>query len=553
MNKGNNEVIITSDELFDDDKFVLDDGDKERIEKNISFLEENNIPCIKHMRTIPINSTTKIKSEEEILNKLIINYTLSLLATFSLNDENKLIGLAFNKIDSKFGVRRLLSNEDMLLIDDILDNKLSKNQLVNISLLIEDVAVYLWVLGFMNKPFSSKQTNINNINKFIFKSKNYLDLLYKCNIKSKSEILEYADLIARYQYACRKYRMDGINQDRLNERIVERQRIALDYVVSYNLDNFKKEKLKITVEKGNLYFSFNIPSNLNFVKVDGEKELLALNGNNNHTKISFSDMGIYNQYEFDIKAREILRAYSSNGFDIIHDCEFENTNVSEKIKHIVLEKNSNAFSSYLIYISNHIVKIDSIIDSNIDYDDYDLLTNSTCFNIDKEILFSICEEKKEEEIKQVEEVKINNIYDYSDLVCNYDNINKIIEFSNMIFNKFDNLLLKSNGSLKKLYPYGLDIIIINSEYNKFMLKSYDDYLLAYKEGLINKISSLSIEINLNYKKDDTEYNNLFKIIIKPYNIKFYRTASHDETAMNQIELSFIKILDKLPKEESIFI
>ena len=90
-------------------------------------------------------------------------------------------------------------------------------------------------------------------------------------------------------------------------------------------------------------------------------------------------------------------------------------------------------------------------------------------------------------------------------------------------------------------------------YNKFMLKSYDDYLLAYKEGLINKISSLSIEINLNYKKDDTEYNNLFKIIIKPYNIKFYRTASHDETAMNQIELSFIKILDKLPKEESIFI
>lgn len=553
MNKGNNEVIITSDELFDDDKFVLDDGDKERIEKNISFLEENNIPCIKHMRTIPINSTTKIKSEEEILNKLIINYTLSLLATFSLNDENKLIGLAFNKIDSKFGVRRLLSNEDMLLIDDILDNKLSKNQLVNISLLIEDVAIYLWVLGFMNKPFSSKQTNINDINKFIFKSKNYLDLLYKCNIKSKSEILEYADLIARYQYACRKYRMDGINQDRLNERIVERQRMALDYVVSYSLDNFKKEKLKITVEKGNLYFSFNIPSNLNFVKVDGEKELLALNGNNNHTKISFSDMGVYNQYEFDIKAREILRAYSSNGFDIIHDCEFENTNVSEKIKHIVLEKNSNAFSSYLIYISNHIVKIDSIIDNNIDYDDYDLLTNSTCFNIDKEILFSICEEKKEEEIKPVKEIKINNIYDYSDIICNYDNINKIIEFSNMIFNKFDNLLLKSNGSLKKLYPYGLDIIIINSEYNKFMLKSYDDYLLAYKEGLINKISSLSIEINLNYKKDDIEYNNLFKIIIKPYNIKFYRTASHDETAMNQIELSFIKILDKLPKEESIFI
>ena len=126
--------------------------------------------------------------------------------------------------------------------------------------------------------------------------------------------------------------MDGINQDRLNERIVERQRIALDYVVSYNLDNFKKEKLKITVEKGNLYFSFNIPSNLNFVKVDGEKELLALNGNNNHTKISFSDMGIYNQYEFDIKAREILRAYSSNGFDIIHDCEFENTNVILNLK-----------------------------------------------------------------------------------------------------------------------------------------------------------------------------------------------------------------------------
>ena len=549
MKKGNSEeVVITSEDLFDENKFVLDEGDNQRIEKNISFLIEHNIPYIKHMRTIPINKTTKLRNEEEILNKLIVDYTLSLFARYSHDKENKIINVAFNKIDERIGVRNLLTGEDISLIDDILDNKISEDKLEEISLKMESVAVYLWALGLINRPFSSRYSDANEITKILFKSKNYVDLLYRCHLKSKSEILEYADLICRYHYAVRYYKMNGVNQDILNESIIEKQHEALDYITSYNLDDYIKDKIKIKCEKKDLAFSFEIPSYLNFQQTENNRELLSLN--HNATKISISDMGIASKTEFDEKVLKIERLYNSKGFSILNTTILSNDKINGEIIQLVIENYKVAFNTYLLLIQDHLIKIDSSIENGVDYKDYNMLVNSNNSRIDREILFSITPELKNETVIDKEDIK--NEFDYSNIICNFSNVNKIIEFSDNISNRFNNLILNNKSILKKDYPNGLYIYLIDDNYNTKSFRTYDDYLVAYKEGFIKRIVDLSIEVNLNYTKDDESYRNLFKITIKPYNVKFHRKSNHNEKTMNQIEDSFNIILSKIPKEETIF-
>ena len=543
MNKGNSEVIITSEDIFDESKFVLDEKDKNRIEKNISFLKLDDIPFNRNMRTIPINSNTVIKSEEEILNRLIIDFTIALFAKYSKN-EDKLLNVAFNKIDEKLGVRKLLTNKDILIIDKILDGKCSKNELENLELLFEDVNVYMWALGFISKPVSRQVCNVNEITKILFKSKNYLNLLFKCNLKSKSELLEYADLVNRYLYACREYEMNGKTQDKLIKCVVERQVSSINYVVSYDLNNFIKDNLKITCVKGDLDFSFLMKSNLSFRNVEGDKELLSLYSEDKKTQISMSDMGKCSRYDYDYKCDNIEKSLNTNGYKVINKCYFTNDNSSIKNIQLVVEGKDIAFNSYLLCVSDHILKIDSMIDKYIDYKDFNILNDSDNSTIDRSIIFSIIDNKK------LKEKIIKRDYDYSDIVCSFDNLNKIIDFENKLYDKFDSLFVNSN--IKKIGLDGIKIFIIDREYNTQLFKNYYEYIYAYNNKEIKNVNSISIELNLNYEKNNNEFKNKFVIDIKPFNVKFQRVSNNELEVMDQIEDAIKKLINSLSKEVTIF-
>ena len=543
MNKGNSEVIITSEDIFDESKFVLDEKDKNRIEKNISFLKLDDIPFNRNMRTIPINSNTVIKSEEEILNRLIIDFTIALFAKYSKN-EDKLLNVAFNRIDEKLGVRKLLTDKDILIIDKILDGKCSKNELENLELLFEDVNVYMWALGFISKPVSRQVCNVNEITKILFKSKNYLNLLFKCNLKSKSELLEYADLVNRYLYACREYEMNGKTQDKLIKCVVERQVSSINYVVSYDLNNFIKDNLKITCVKGDLDFSFLMSSKLSFRNVEGDKELLSLYSEDKKTQISMSDMGKCSRYDYDYKCDNIEKSLNTNGYKVINKCYFTNDNSSIKNIQLVVEGKDIAFNSYLLCVSDHILKIDSMIDKYIDYKDFNILNNSDNSIIDKNIIFSILDNKK------LKEKIIKRDYDYSDIVCSFDNLNKIIDFENKLYNRFDSLFVNSN--IKKIGLDGIKIFIIDREYNTQIFKNYYEYIYAYNNKEIKNVNSISIEMNLNYEKNNNEFKNKFVIDIKPFNVKFQRVSNNELEVMDQIEDAIKKLINSLSKEVTIF-
>ena len=115
------DIKITSEDLFDENKFILDDSDKMRIEKNINVLKKKHIPYLAYMRTIPINSVTVIKSVEEIIDYMLVDYVLACVSTYAIGGSYHLIGDILDKLNRKYSIDGLLSLDDKRLIIDIVN------------------------------------------------------------------------------------------------------------------------------------------------------------------------------------------------------------------------------------------------------------------------------------------------------------------------------------------------------------------------------------------------------------------------------------------------
>ena len=389
INRDLTETVITSEEIFDEDKFVLDEVDKQRIEKNIETLKKDNIPVLEYMRTVPINSITVIKSKEEILDKVIVDYTLATCALYMLTGSSNLVSTLLDKLDDKYDIRTRLSLEDKATVVDIVNNNILANGLEDITKKYEGVAVCLWALGFMNRPSSNEKCDIKEINKILFKVHDYSDLLFKAKVRPKEEILDFADLVSRYFWAVREIK-SGNGLDKLDPDIVEVQNETLDFITSYCLDSLAKEKLKVICEKNDLKFELTIPSYLKFEKVgEGSKELVAFKNDNGDTRIVIQDLGPIEELGYEASIAKYTKMFRDNRFNIIETHRFDSSFLEDEITQLVIEREDYALNVYFVYISHHLLRLDSLINKNTNYHNYTDNLNSKNTNIDLDILFSI--------------------------------------------------------------------------------------------------------------------------------------------------------------------
>ena len=388
------DIKITSEDIFDEKKFILDDSDKKRIEKNIDVLKKKNIPYLEYMRTIPINSVTVIKSVEEIINKMLVDYVLACVSTYAIGSSYHLIGELLDKLNKKYGIDKLLSIDDKKLIIDIINEEYLVSELEVICYRFESVNVCMWALGFVDKPVSNQKADIKDINRIIFKAKNYQDLVSKSKLRSKDEILEFADLISRYYWALREFRTTKSELDNLNEDIVDVQEDTVNFITSYSLESLSKEYLRINCEKGDLRFEFMIPSNLAFDTVgENTKEMLALKSNDEKTRIVMKDLGKSNKYDFELKTDKYVRLFKDGGFEVINSYYHSSSFMEEKFRQLIIKKGSIALNVYFMLVCNHLIRLDSLASEDIDAGDYKDNINSKNTNIDLDIIFSIKEVK----------------------------------------------------------------------------------------------------------------------------------------------------------------
>lgn len=514
-------------------------NDSKRVNRNIELLKKRNIPFFDCKITIPTEENTSIKSKEEIINKMIVCYVLSMSATYSLDNASELINAAYIKLDEKFNIKDILTLDEKNIILNIIKNDYNLRELEDISWQLEDVGVYLWILGFIDLPSVDKECNIKEINKILFNS-NYDELLNNSKVKSREEILLYFDLLLRFEEISKNMSKNNKIIKGINDIVVHEQISALTWVTSFVPDN---KTLQVRFERDSLKFDFSIPSNIEFKEIEYKSsELFALSSKDNKTKMIMFDMGKCNLNVFDESVDENIDTFINNGFNFVNKYTLSSHNLKSKIYQVVVEKNNIALSSYMFIISNHLVRLDSLIEDGVEYEDYNSLINSKNSNINLDLLFSIIEVHSEEDENVVHE------FDYSNVLPTTTNVGEIIKYLEQIYIKYG----KMAENEKEDYILDYDIKIKGLFSEKIECKNYEDYISNVESGYLNKIDSIEIKLILNYIEDKEEYRNEFTISIKPYDIKFNRNSNHNEDNMNEIELSINNLFKRLLVINTIF-
>ncbi|MBR4178882.1 MAG: DUF4272 domain-containing protein [Bacilli bacterium] len=557
--EGNNQVVIMSEDAFDESKFILDDKDKKRIDKNIQFLREKNLPYLEDMHLIPINAICNIKEKNEVLDKLLSAYTVYILACYSLDNMDQLVHPTLNKLDEKYNIRRLLNDEDILTIDRILDGRLLFSELKDCKLKLEECYIYLWVLGFCDRQSPRTFKDDKLIKKIINKHNNYQQLLSNCYMRTDEEIMEYADLIARLKYSCRNLKKENKSSNYLTESIVEKQSIAFDYVTSYNFNKLIKQTINCKCEKNNLKFSFVIPSSLTYCKISKKsKELFALTSEDYKTRIVVLDLGESSKYQFEFNCKEYTKKFEKNGFEIVNKSTFTSNNLNENIYHIVIKKDDLVINSYMFIVCNRFIRLDSLVNSKVNYMEYNELINAKNTNIDLDLIFSIKEYSDREE-------NIRNEHEFTNKVVNSYSIGVLSNYCESIYKAFldlsnhDEKINKDKSYDKRDYHYKKDdvsfeIYAIDKSLNHYSFETYNAYINSINAGNLDDVNSLSLKLNLSYSKGKNgnldNYINEYEIIFKQYSIKTVRVSNHVDESMDQVEEAINNIIEKLPEEKN---
>lgn len=378
---------------MDNSKIKFDDGDRERIKSNIELLKGQNIPYSEYMVVVPINALTEIRSKEEIIDKLLIDYVIFGTSSYGMTRSNHLIGELLDRLNKKYNIDMKLSIEDKRFVIDVINGLYSSTELEDFCYKLESVNVCLWSLGLVKKIDSLKKCDDDLVNRIMLSTRNYNELYSISEVRSKEEILREADLVSRYYWALREIE-NNEDLDRLDERLITERNETFEFITSYTYDSLSANNFEIEINKDDLKFDFEIPEDLKFEKItDNDKEILSLRNDDQTTKIVMLDLGKINIEEYQEKVKKYTNLYVKNGFELLGTYYHSSTMLKEKITHIVVSKSSYALNTYFIFVSNHLVRIDSLVNGYIDCKNYFENINSRNCRIDLDILFSINEAK----------------------------------------------------------------------------------------------------------------------------------------------------------------
>lgn len=232
-----NEVNKNTQFEVDESKIVFSENDKKRIKKNCEIMRKKNLPFMKEMNLIPFDAVVKIKTKEEIAKQMISEF---IIAHKAVNRINKI-----GDIDDQEFITFILKYPDpnvYKILSQISNGEVDEFYLNELSYLHEQVNVYMWILGLGDKPLANKECFIPLITYNMYKYKDIEDLIDNCKMKSYEEIMEYADLITRYEWAMIELDKNGVNSKKINKDSILEQKSAIDWVTSFDSTFLLKDK-----------------------------------------------------------------------------------------------------------------------------------------------------------------------------------------------------------------------------------------------------------------------------------------------------------------------
>ena len=204
---------------------ILDDQ-QERRKKSEEICLSKNIPIYKNPNSLFVESetTVKLKTKDEVVDRAI---ALCYLELKSESAEKSLL----SDFDKKYSVMSKLTPLEKSFA---LNEKPTEQEMVNANWRAESFHLLLWSLGYIDTlNYPSELCNIGDTAGILF-SKTEQKFREKATLRSKAEILDQADLILRYNWACVSARIQ--NQQApggLNPSVVYERHYALNWLICF--------------------------------------------------------------------------------------------------------------------------------------------------------------------------------------------------------------------------------------------------------------------------------------------------------------------------------
>ena len=221
---------------FMDSGFEETPADIARKERSIAVLEEKGIPYFPHLRAAVTEAEAKLRSPEEIARRLfamfgVCAYCETRGAGESWEETQKYL----KKINAILGgqLDDALSPEEKAFLAV---KEPEENGLARFGWRYECCYVLMWALGFLDElVFPDQICDASVLGKIIWRADSLAGFLKKAKPRSKDEILDTADLILRYDWACVDARVKGQESPAgLNGEVVVEWHYAFNWLIGAN-------------------------------------------------------------------------------------------------------------------------------------------------------------------------------------------------------------------------------------------------------------------------------------------------------------------------------
>ena len=203
---------------------------KNRREKNNKYISEHNITTADRIVSHIEDSEAMVKSQEDICKRAIACLLVVQIACDIGNGEYKEGLDYFKPIIEKFGLLDELNSKEKKIIDGTYEMQ----DAIDMDWAYEAYWSLCWCLGLVDDIKDAGDVcDCQAAIDFVMDCQTVDDLMKKCNMRSKEEILDMIDLYFRYQWAINEAKVNPkASVGNLNPSIVIERRRGLEWIVS---------------------------------------------------------------------------------------------------------------------------------------------------------------------------------------------------------------------------------------------------------------------------------------------------------------------------------
>lgn len=244
--EGDSEVddfLVTVSSDFLDRHVQPSQSGEERKARSIRLLQERGIPYIAHLPAIVGDENAVIRSKEEIVQRaialcLIAVYAAGIAENGQIAEEREFI----EGIIDQYGAASFFTEKERQLLDD---PNPSQTDMIQMAWMYECYWVLLWALGYKKElEFPGEICDVSFAIDVLRSAGDYQTFYDNAVVRSKAEILDQADLIYRYDWACVDARINNRTvAGGLDAGVVLERHRALNWLIRYMEDEWDHVQL----------------------------------------------------------------------------------------------------------------------------------------------------------------------------------------------------------------------------------------------------------------------------------------------------------------------